>query len=118
MITDDLQDLGENKGQITVSLSNELVQLLSDQLYSTALKAIEELVVNSYDANSKYCAVFVPNLFGVFNEQNKIVVLMMVMGWMWKDLLICGKLEEAIKEKKKSRKDQRENKLANLELVN
>ena len=74
MITDDLKDLGKNNGQITVSLSNELVQLLSDQLYSSALKAIEELVVNSYDANAKNCAVFVPNLSGIFSEQNKIVV--------------------------------------------
>lgn len=74
MITDDLQNLGKSNGQITVSLSNELVQLLSDQLYSSPLKAIEELVVNAYDANASNCAVFFPNLSGMFSKQNKIIV--------------------------------------------
>ena len=74
MITDDLQNLGKSNGQITVSLSNELVQLLSDQLYSSPLKAIEELVVNAYDASASNCAVFFPNLSGMFSAQNKIIV--------------------------------------------
>lgn len=74
MITDDLQALGNHAGDITVSLSNELVQLLSDQLYSSPLKAIEELIVNSYDANAKKCAIFIPNLDGMFAPTNDIIV--------------------------------------------
>ena len=45
---------------IHVRLSNELVTLLSSQLYQSPLKAIEELVVNSYDAEAQRCRVFVP----------------------------------------------------------
>lgn len=74
MITDELKALGNLTGDITVSLSNELVQLLSDQLYSSPLKAIEELIVNSYDADAKKCSIFIPNLDGVFTSTNKIVV--------------------------------------------
>jgi hypothetical protein len=53
-----LQKVGE---PVKVSLSNELVHLLSDQLYQSPLKAIEELVVNSYDAEASICRVFVPS---------------------------------------------------------
>lgn len=42
---------------IEVSLSNELVHLLSEQLYTSPLKAIEELVVNSYDADAEECRI-------------------------------------------------------------
>lgn len=45
---------------VEVSLSNELIGLLSDQLYQSPVKAIEELVVNSYDADAKECRVYVP----------------------------------------------------------
>jgi hypothetical protein len=45
---------------IKVTLSNQLIRLLSEQLYQSPLKAIEELVVNAYDANAKNCNVFVP----------------------------------------------------------
>ncbi len=51
------QSVGE---PITVKLSYSLVRLLSEQLYQSPLKAIEELVVNAYDANAKVCRVFVP----------------------------------------------------------
>ncbi|HEY9283355.1 MAG TPA: ATP-binding protein [Pyrinomonadaceae bacterium] len=53
-----LQPVGE---PIAVSLSNELVHLLSDQLYQSPIKAIEELVVNSYDADAEACCVYVPS---------------------------------------------------------
>jgi len=53
--------LGEETGEpVTVRLSPELVRLLSEQLYQSPLKAIEELVVNAYDAEAKVCRVFVP----------------------------------------------------------
>jgi hypothetical protein len=42
---------------LDVSLSNEIVQLLSEQLYTSPLKAIEELVVNAYDADAEECRV-------------------------------------------------------------
>jgi hypothetical protein len=45
---------------VTVTLSNELVHLLSEQMYRSPTKAIEELVVNSYDADARRCDVFVP----------------------------------------------------------
>lgn len=51
------QEIGKT---VKVSLSNALVRLLSEQLYQSPLKAIEELVVNAYDADAKECRVFVP----------------------------------------------------------
>ena len=46
MIFERLQSEGQKQSEVRVRLSNELVQLLSDQLYQSPLKAIEELVVN------------------------------------------------------------------------
>lgn len=48
---------GEETDGFDVQLSAQLVQLLSDQLYSSATKAIEELVVNSYDADADECRI-------------------------------------------------------------
>lgn len=53
---------GTDGPQIAVRLSNELVKLLSEQLYQSPLKAIEELVVNAYDADAPACRVFVPDV--------------------------------------------------------
>jgi hypothetical protein len=50
----------ENGRTVTVVLTHQLVHLLSEQLYQSPLKAIEELVVNAYDANAKICRIFVP----------------------------------------------------------
>lgn len=59
---DDLRSLGESTGDpITVRLSNEIVTLLSSQLYQSPLKAIEELVVNSFDADATECRLFLPD---------------------------------------------------------
>lgn len=60
MIADQLQTRGVAGETVTVQISNEIVHLLSDQLYQSPLKAIEELVVNSYDAAAAVCRVFVP----------------------------------------------------------
>ena len=58
---DALPSLGEDTGNpITVRISNEILTLLSSQLYQSPLKAIEELVVNSYDADANECRLFVP----------------------------------------------------------
>src|SRR5436305_9196579 len=63
MISDQLADAkhGDQTKVVKVRLSNELVHLLSDQLYQSPLKAIEELVVNAYDAGAKVCRLFVPD---------------------------------------------------------
>ncbi|OGN76346.1 MAG: hypothetical protein A2X25_08970 [Chloroflexi bacterium GWB2_49_20] len=60
LFADQLSSLKAFGEPLTVSLSNELVKLLSDQLYQSPLKAVEELVVNAYDADAKVCRVFVP----------------------------------------------------------
>src|SRR5947199_10564048 len=61
MIFEKLQAEGTPQSDVRVRISNELVQLLSDQLYQSPLKAIEELLVNAYDADAKACRLFVPN---------------------------------------------------------
>lgn len=55
-----LQSNGIGAGEVTVTLSNEILGLLSDHLYQSPLKAIEELIVNSFDAGASRCDVFVP----------------------------------------------------------
>ena len=45
-----------------VQLAPEIVPLLSAQLYQSPLKAIEELVVNSYDADASNCFVSIKEL--------------------------------------------------------
>ena len=56
-----LSALGEPLGDpLPVTLSPELVGLLSEQLYRSPSKAIEELVVNGFDAEADECRMFVP----------------------------------------------------------
>ena len=58
---DAIRAFGSRLGSpITVRLSNELVTLLSSQLYQSPLKAIEELVVNAFDADATECRLFIP----------------------------------------------------------
>ena len=60
-ISDALGTLGSQTEQtVRVSLSHELIGLLSEQMYGSPLKAIEELVVNAYDADAKICKISVP----------------------------------------------------------
>ncbi len=61
LVSKSLEILGSEEKTIQVVLSNELVHLLSDQLYKSPLKAIEELVVNSYDAGADDCFLYVPS---------------------------------------------------------
>ncbi len=72
LISETLKRLGNSTGKITVALSNELVQLLSDQLYQSPIKAVEELVVNAYDAEASECKIYVPE---PSNTVNKFVVV-------------------------------------------
>lgn len=55
-----LEQGGTHEQSLEVVLSHELVALLSEQLYQSPIKAIEELVVNAYDADAPTCFVFVP----------------------------------------------------------
>ena len=58
---DALDGLGTVVGEpLPVTLSPELIGLLSEQLYRSPSKAIEELVVNGFDAEADECRVFVP----------------------------------------------------------
>ena len=62
LISDSLGSLGYISGEeVPVVLSHELVGLLSEQLYGSPIKAIEELVVNAYDADAKECRIVVPS---------------------------------------------------------
>lgn len=61
MISDDLSSYQPEGEPIIVKLSYGLVRLLSEQLYQSPLKAIEELVVNAFDANAKVCRIAVPS---------------------------------------------------------
>jgi hypothetical protein len=55
-----VETAGSPVGEVNVSLSHELVHLLSEQLYQSPTKAIEELVVNGYDAGAHDCRVLIP----------------------------------------------------------
>ncbi|WP_084964667.1 ATP-binding protein [Thermoactinospora rubra] len=57
-----LASTGQERAEVKVRLSKELITLLSEQLYQSPLKAIEELVVNSFDADATECHVVVPTI--------------------------------------------------------
>jgi hypothetical protein len=62
-LTDHIADVGEPDGTVEVTVEYEIVRLLSEQLYASPLKAIEELVVNSWDADASQCRVYhAPNV--------------------------------------------------------
>ena len=46
-LADRLPEIGQHLGKLQVKLSNQIIHLLSEQMYSSPLKAVEELVVNS-----------------------------------------------------------------------
>lgn len=55
-----LESLAAESRTLNVALSNELIELLSTQMYQSPVKAIEELVVNAYDADARVCKVYIP----------------------------------------------------------
>ena len=56
-----LGSVGESYGDpLPVTLSPELIGLLSDQLYRSPAKSIEELIINGFDAEATEARVFVP----------------------------------------------------------
>lgn len=62
LVADEVRVIGPRSQarRSAVELSNRLVELLSTQLYRTPVKAIEELVINSYDAHARRCLLAVP----------------------------------------------------------
>jgi hypothetical protein len=55
-----LEQAGTAKAAIPVSISYRIIELFSAGLYSSANKAVEELVANSYDALAQCVSVIVP----------------------------------------------------------
>ena len=56
-LVDQITKIGDPCGSLQVRLSNQLIHLLSEQMYSSPVKAIEELVVNAYDADASICRI-------------------------------------------------------------
>src|SRR2546425_10723012 len=57
----DITDAGEKVREIEVTISYQIINLFSGQLYQSPVKAIEELIANSYDAFATVCHVIVPS---------------------------------------------------------
>ncbi len=51
LIVNAINNFDEFREHVQVSASHELIELVSEQLYQSPLKAIEELVVNAYDGD-------------------------------------------------------------------
>jgi hypothetical protein len=69
----DLVAISKLDKTIRVGISNEIVTLLSQQLYQSPLKAIEELVVNSYDAEASHCRLYIPSASVLQNDLNSVI---------------------------------------------
>ena len=57
----DFANAGHEVGEISVSISYDIIRLFSEGLYKSPHKAIEELVCNSYDAGAKHVYVLLPD---------------------------------------------------------
>ena len=73
LIGERLEASGTQTSELEVRLSRELVSLLSEQLYTSPLKAIEELVVNAFDADASSCRVRLPDTLGTSATQPILV---------------------------------------------
>lgn len=58
-LADDIETAGSEERSVDVQISYDVIKLFSEQLYASPVKAIEELVVNSWDADATTCAVLV-----------------------------------------------------------
>ena len=70
--SDQITDIGDPRGDLQVRLSNQLIHLLSEQMYSSPLKAMEELVVNAYDADAKTCRI---NFVDYDNDEDNLIAV-------------------------------------------
>jgi hypothetical protein len=71
----DLVAISKLNKTIRVGISNEIVTLLSQQLYQSPLKAIEELVVNSYDAEASHCRLYIPSASVLRNDPKAVIAV-------------------------------------------
>jgi hypothetical protein len=67
-----IASVGTERSKIGVLLSYKLVRLFSEGLYTTPIKAIEELVANSFDAGALQVVVLLPK---TFNQQAATIVV-------------------------------------------
>ena len=67
-----IASVGTERSKIGVLLSYKLVRLFSEGLYTTPIKAIEELVANSFDAGALQVVVLLP---ADFNQQAATIVV-------------------------------------------
>jgi hypothetical protein len=58
-LADEVIAISTEKREVRVLVSYEVVKLFSEQLYASPVKAIEELVVNGWDAGASHCSVYV-----------------------------------------------------------
>lgn len=65
-------DIGKQTDQIDVRLSYKIVELFSEGLYASPNKAIEELVVNAFDAGARDVQVLISDNL---SEQNATIVV-------------------------------------------
>jgi Histidine kinase-, DNA gyrase B-, and HSP90-like ATPase len=73
LIGEQILAAGAAEEPLEVSLSHELVTLLSEQLYQSPMKAIEELVVNSFDADAAICRLAIPDVLDASSTEPIIV---------------------------------------------
>ena len=57
----DVAEAGTEIDKISVRISYQIIDLFSGHLYSSPTKAIEELVVNSFDAFANNCYIYIPD---------------------------------------------------------
>src|SRR5688572_28299662 len=57
LIAEEIAKFSEPENTAPVVLNRGLITLLSEQLYKSPLKAVEELVVNSFDADATLCRI-------------------------------------------------------------
>lgn len=58
-LAQEVAGIGAEARYVDVLISYDVVKLLSEQLYASPVKAIEELVVNGWDAGAEQCSVLV-----------------------------------------------------------
>lgn len=90
---------------IPLAISSEIVRLLSDQLYQSPIKAIEELVVNAYDAHATECRLYVPQPGN--DEDDFIVVFDNGIGMDHQGLLDLWQIGRSNKRRKQKEIEQR-----------
>jgi Histidine kinase-, DNA gyrase B-, and HSP90-like ATPase len=56
----EVEKAGQHEQDVPVEISYDVIRLLSDHLYASPLKAIEELMVNAWDADANECRIVIP----------------------------------------------------------